>query len=196
VVVVTWYEALAYCEWLDKQLSGISKGFSEQEGLSSDDDAFWQGLAAGKLHLTLPSEAEWEKAARGVDGQVYPWKGKFDLRRANTSEVGIGSTSAVGCFPDGQSPYGLLDMSGNVWEWTRSLWGKDWQKPDFKYPYNPGDPKREDLKAGKAMYRSLRGGSFNYNSGDARCASRGRYNPDLRYHIIGFRIVVSPLFLA
>jgi formylglycine-generating enzyme required for sulfatase activity len=112
-----------------------------------------------------------------------------------TQETGIGGTSPVGAFPGGVSPNGLLDMSGNAWEWTRSLWGKDYSKPDFKYPYQPGK-KYEDLNADQNILRVLRGGSFLNSEVGTRCASRGRNAPDLRNWHHGFRLVLSPLLLS
>jgi len=75
-------------------------------------------------------------------------------------------------------------------DWTRSLWGKDWQKPDFIYPYNPDDKGRENLNASDDVFRVLRGGSFNLHRDVARCAYRGRVRPDVRNYYIGFRVVV------
>ncbi|HOU13056.1 MAG TPA: SUMF1/EgtB/PvdO family nonheme iron enzyme [Anaerolineae bacterium] len=164
VVNVTWHEAMAYCRWL-----------SEVTGKS----------------VTLPSEAEWEKAARGaVDKREYPWGDTWKEGYCNSSELGVGGTTPVGIFPEGASLDGCLDMVGNVWEWTRSLWGKDWQKPDFKYPYRD-EKKRENLEAGDEILRVLRGGSFRDIRDFARCAFRYWNLPNLRYDYFGFRVVVS-----
>jgi len=185
VVNVTWYDALAYCEWLTKQLSVLNQ--------YQQADPFWQGLASGKLRVSLPSEAEWEKAARGTDGRQYPWGKDADSNLANYDETGIGGTSPVGTFPGGASPYGVLDMSGNVWEWTRSLWGTDWNKSDFKYPYQPG-MEYEDLNAPREILRVLRGGAFYSQSDDARCAFRYWFDPLNWLSNLGFRVMVGSVF--
>jgi len=188
IVAVSWYDALEYTKWLDGELR-LYATKQIQTGISHP---FWQGLAASKLQVTLPSEAEWEKAARGSDGRIYPWGNDFDAEKANTTETQIGDPSAVGCFPSGIN--GLFDMSGNVWEWTRSLWGKDWSDPEYQYPYNPQDAKREELNASKEILRVLRGGSFSLGSDYARCAYRYWFLPDLSYGNFGFRVVlVSPI---
>ena len=96
----------------------------------------------------------------------------------------------MGCYPTGFSPFGCEDMAGNVFEWTRSLWGERFGEPDFKYPYNPDDEKREDLGAGDAVLRVVRGGSWYRNHDNARCAYRNRNHPDNRNNNIGFRVVL------
>jgi iron(II)-dependent oxidoreductase len=83
------------------------------------------------------------------------------------------------------------DLSGNVWEWTRSLWGRDWEEPDFGYPYDPEDG-RENLAAGDDVRRVARGGSFDFTVSGVRCAYRGWYRPRYRNWDFGFRVVVSP----
>jgi len=167
VVNVSWHDALAYCEWL--------------------------GRVSGK-RITLPSEAEWEKAARGDrDQREYPWGDAFEAARCNCGDLGLLDTTPVGIFPAGASPYGVLDMAGNVWEWTRSLWGEDPGKPEFAYPYDPRDG-RENLERGEDVLRVLRGGSYNLGADLLRCAFRFRSHPNLHGYI-GFRVVASPILL-
>ncbi len=179
VVNVTWYDALEYTRWLDVQIKRLAP---MKQGNTT---AFWQGLTEGKLQASLPSESEWEKAARGTDGKIYPWGDDFDPNKANTDETGIGATSAVGAFPGGQSPYGLLDASGNVWEWTRSRYDK------YPYPVSPKErAERENLVADSNTFRVLRGGAFLDDEGLARCAYRSRDDPVNRLMYYGFRVVV------
>ncbi len=184
MVVVTWHEALKYCEWLTKKLSVASSEWVMKTNLPEATRRYWQGLADGSLRVTLPNEAEWEKTARAADGRVYPWGDEPDPDKANYIDTGIGTTSAVGCFPAGASSYGVLDLSGNVLEWTRSIWDNE----KYPYPYKPADG-RENLESGSS--RVLRGGSFAHNRYDARCAYRFNLDPDYRDHYIGFRVVVS-----
>lgn len=156
VVNVSWYDASAYCAWLSK--------------------------VTGR-HITLPSEAQWEKAARGEsDQRRYPWGNEFKSDFCNTTELGVKDTTPVGIFQEGASPYGVLDMSGNVWEWTRCTYKA--------YPYIPNDG-REVATAKRDDVMVRRGGSFRDLSDLARCAFRNWFDPDLRYFNIGFRVVVS-----
>jgi formylglycine-generating enzyme required for sulfatase activity len=182
---VSWHEALAYCGWLESKLKSWN-------GTPTKLAAALAGRRDGQAwHVTLPSEAEWERAARGTDGRIYPWGDRIDPAKANYDEAKRGGPTPVGSFPDGASPDKLLDMSGNVWEWTRSLWGKDLGTPEFGYPYAPGGP-RENLAAPDDVRRVVRGGSFDLNRGCVRAAFRGRFAPDGRGDGFGFRVVVSP----
>ena len=166
-VGVNWFEALAFCRWLSAQVD---------------------------FEMRLPSEAEWEKAARGADGRRYPWGDEWRKDAANTEETGIGSTCAVGMFPGGASPNGVLDMLGNVWEWTSTAWGSaDWRKPDYLYPY-VADDGREELE-GNRNWRIIRGSSGLNEAKYARCAFRGGGDPVDDSDYFGFRVVAVPGFL-
>ena len=164
VVGVSWYEAAAYCNWLRSRLVDSELPFRVwREGKPGIESLAQQHVVA-----RLPSEAEWEKAARGPDGLRWPWGDEWQEDRANTEEAHLGETSAVGSFPAGASPYGVLDLAGNVWEWTRSRWGrKSLSTPDYGYPYRSDDG-REELDG--PDLRVVRGGSWGDIQRDARCA--------------------------
>jgi len=186
VVGVSWYEAAAFCRWLTEQLRGRGELVPDEE-------------------ITLPTEPQWEKAAAAepllgsssrrsellAHKRIYPWGNESDPEKANYADTGIGATSAVGCFPGGASPFGVEDLSGNVWEWTRSLWGEDLPEPDFGYPYNSEDG-RENLEVSDEVCRVVRGGAFSFPENFVRCASRDYRNPYYRFRYYGFRVVVSP----
>ncbi len=149
-------------------------------GTTSLAYASWLAKTTGQ-RWRLPSEAEWEKAARGTDGRIYPWGDTFDKTRCNTDESGIGTTTPVGRYPNGESPYHVQDMAGNVWEWTSSLY-----QP---YPYRKNDG-RENLNS--TDNRVLRGGSWVSNSRDARAAYRVTATGRTSSHIDrGFRLALA-----
>ena len=186
VQYVSWHEALGYCEWLTGKLREWEETPEPLAGLLRS------GGESGRTWLvTLPSEAEWEKAARGQEGRIYPWGNEFDRERGNFA-MNVGRTSAVGCFPAGAGPYGSQDMSGNVDEWTRSLWGKGFSEPDYKYPYDPTDG-RENLEAPGDVLRVVRGGAFSDGQNYVRCAYRYGLIPGYWFNLRGFRVVLSPL---
>jgi formylglycine-generating enzyme required for sulfatase activity len=177
VVTVSWYEAQQYCDWLTERLRAWPGTPEPLAMLLRNED--WQ--------VMLPSDVEWEKAARGTDRRIYPWGNEPDLNRANYDDTRVGNTSAVGCFPGGTSPYGVEDLSGNVWEWTRSL------SEDYSYPQDQQERTwRENLPAGRGIPLVLRGGAFDDLHGGVRCACRLRYYPRDSDRNFGFRVVVRP----
>jgi formylglycine-generating enzyme required for sulfatase activity len=159
---VSWYEAVAFGRWFTARLRACGD------------------LADGQ-EIRLPTEQEWEVAARGTDGREFPW-GKFQSGHANIDETSgkagphyLQQTSAVGIYPSGASPCGALDMAGNVWEWCLNKYGRP-----------------EDTSVGGDDSRGVRGGSWVASRGGARCAIRFSNPPDVRNGYLGFRLVCLP----
>ncbi len=152
VINVSWNDAASYCEWLNKKTG---------------------------LRFNLPTEAQWEKAARGTDSRIYPWGNEFDKNKCNSGESGLKKTSPVGKFPEGASPYGCLDMAGNVWEWCSDWYDeKYYEKSPGKNPPGPAD----------GEYRVLRGGNWFNDAWHVRAAYRSGYEPSFRWFNAGFRL--------
>lgn len=168
VTFVSWPDALAYGRWLQKSLQGPYKA-----------------LVANGWHVTLPTEAQWEKAARGTDGRRYPWGNEPRTGIANfkggTSQLsGGGAPTPVGFFKCVDCAYGLADMSGNVWEWTSS--------PYQPYPYSASDD-RANLDA-DALW-AIRGGHFGDDARLVRTTARTGADPGARRPFIGFRVALT-----
>ena len=184
VVGVTWYEALAFARWLDKQLKN-------------------KKLSAAGLRVALLTEQQWEKAARGGEKtpaepvvmplasisarkkkpkmvenphpkRSYPWQGEADANKANYNETRINAANAVGCFSNGASPYGCEEMGGNVWEWCLTKY----DKPD-------------DNSTRGGDVRVVRGGSYIDLHYNVRCSYRYRDLPGNQNDVVGFRVALS-----
>ncbi len=178
------YRAFIKADGYENQAYWSSKGWKWKTGESVTSPEFWNDEQRNKpdhpvvgvsyyeaeayakwAGKRLPTEQEWEKAARGEDGRQYPWGEEFDKARCNSYESGIGHTTPVTQYPNGVSPYGCYDMVGNVWEWSA-----DWY----------------DEKSGQ---RVIRGGSWNYIPEFLRVSPRDRYYTDFRGSYLGFRLV-------
>ncbi len=153
VVNVTWHEARAFCRWLSRRTGH---------------------------DIRLPTEAEWEWAARGPAGQTFPWGNAFLPGHCNTWEEGTGRTMPVDSYPAGASGFGVQDMAGNVWEWCSTAFAD--------YPYDPRDG-REDLD--QDTWRVLRGGSWYDTGWGVRAARRLGSPADYRSHNTGFRVAAG-----
>ena len=144
---VNWFEAMAFCRWLAEKT---------------------------ELAITLPTEMQWQWAAVGDKGWAYPYGNGFDKNKGNTSESGIKKTTPVDKYPQGASPFGVMDMSGNVWEWCLNEY--------FDMTIN---------NISNNTARPLRGGSWDYDSDYARATCRNNYDPGNRFDFLGFRVVVG-----
>jgi formylglycine-generating enzyme required for sulfatase activity len=158
VVDVTWHDAREFCDWLGKKLVGGQKG-----------------------RVRLPTEAEWEFAARGKERRPYPWGEKLPSpERANYSEGGPGTTTPVDSYPQGRTPDAQVwDLAGNVWEWCEDA-PRTYTEREVTDPCQDGPA------------RVVRGGSFGFDSGALRGAYRNSSHPDSRGDNLGFRVVWSP----
>jgi iron(II)-dependent oxidoreductase len=179
-VDLTWHDARAFCDWLGEAW--------RREGR----------IAPGEV-VRLPTEREWERAARGdqpvpASGVVHPWGLSWDDDRANGETTGLNDTCAVGLFPRGRSPHGCHDMAGQVWEWCLTLWGEDMARPSFAYPWR--DDGREALDAPDRVRRVLRGGCFSSGPAKANASYRGSLEANGFWRGNGFRVVVAPAALA
>lgn len=157
---VTWQEALDYCAWLSGQTGH---------------------------NYSLPSEAQWEKAARGDDGRLYPWGEAWEAGRCNQ---GNPHTAAVRAFP-AQNASGLHDLVGNVLQWTTTLWGEKRLQPEYPYPWQADDG-RESLDANRQIRRVLRGSAYSDLQTECNCTARRSYLPTdrgLPGKRPGFRVV-------
>jgi formylglycine-generating enzyme required for sulfatase activity len=167
VVGVSWRHASAYCKWL--------------------------GKVTGRKYR-LPTEAEWEKAARGEkDSRLYPWGDELATDHCNYNGS---QTTAVDRYDRGQSPYGCYDMVGNVREWTSTLWGSDWREPQFTYPYERDGREAGEYQGRPSMHqpspaalRICRGGAYDDRIDHLRCSWRGCCPANTSDRNLGFRVV-------
>jgi formylglycine-generating enzyme required for sulfatase activity len=180
-VNVTWYEMLAYVQWLTEKLRAWPGTPTQLATLLREQD--WI--------ISMPSEAEWEKAAcwAGDHKRRYPWGQNPDPNRANFRDAGIGSTSPVGCFPDGASPYGIEDMSGNAWEFTRTaVWSSEHSRNIQAWRERGTDT--HGLSG--MLWPVFKGGGHSYGAPVVRCAMTLWSPASQGLPMGGFRTVLVP----
>lgn len=163
VVGVSWFEARAYCAWLSAQ--------------------------SGRKYR-LPTEVEWEAAAAGKEGRLFPYGEEFDIEAGNVVELHMRRTTPIGVLPHGDTPDGIADLAGNVGEWTSTLWGRQKARDPYAYPYRAEDG-REDPSCDGGVHRVVRGGSWAIGALDSRCQIRNDQHAYNRNTAIGFRLALS-----
>ncbi len=166
----TWNGFMFSEEIGNHPVTGISKKDAEEYSR-------WLNHRTGSNYY-LPTEEEWESAARGKDGRIFPWGNTFDPWRCNTNESVKRGTTPVGAYsPGGDSPCGAVDMVGNVWEWTSSI---------FRH-YKDDPEEAQETPSAKTRY-VVRGGAWYYSRKLARCAAREGMQQDYCSHLVGFRL--------
>jgi formylglycine-generating enzyme required for sulfatase activity len=167
---VTWYEAVAFGQWVTAKLLPIL----------GDDPNRWsrEGTAEQSYLITVPTEQQWQRAAQGDDGRRYPWGNGFDKTKCNTKESGIGQVTPVTKYQDGKSPFDVMDMAGNVWEWCLTDWSTGSQLIG---------------QISEAKFCVLRGGAYDNAANLATCGFRDYGYPDSQDDRTSFRVVAVPL---